>query len=333
MTQFFRFPEPSALTGFAGAPLDRLDAIRDDPDRQAALLRQPSTRLLAFCRDKPILKTGGAQISAAFTLEEAQNLGLQRELVMLGALSGRAYFAAQIDDGAAFMREFSDEGPLGDTRELVMSGRPDLTLGELRSLALDETLTPEEIGLLGCAKSVLYWHARHRFCSACGAPSQQSASGWRRDCPSCKAMHFPRTDPVVIMLAVRGDFCLLGRQPRFTKGMYSALAGFLEPGETIENAVRREIREESGVQLDRIAYFASQPWPFPSSIMIGCVAEAISEDIQIDRTELEDCRWFSRAELKTMFEGKHVENYGVPQKIAIARLLMRAWMDGEAPQF
>lgn len=332
MTLFSRFPEPSALTGFADNRLDRLDGLRDDPDRQAALLALPSTRFLAFCRDKPLLRQNGLQFSASFTLQEVQALGPRRELVMLGALGERACFAAQIDDGAALLRELKDEGPLGQTLELVMPNRPDLIFGDLRSLALDQTLPAEEVGLLGCAKSLLYWHARHRFCSACGAPSRQNASGWRRDCESCKAMHFPRTDPVVIMLAVRGDFCLLGRQPRFPKGMYSALAGFLEPGETIEDAVRREILEESGVRLGQVAYFASQPWPFPSSIMIGCVAQAISEDIQIDATELEDCRWFSRAELRSMFEARHVENYGVPQKIAIAHLLMRAWMDGEAPQ-
>jgi len=333
MTQSFRFPDASALTGYAANPLDRLNDLRDDPDRQAQVLREDSTRLVVFCRDKPVLKCGGNGASAAFTLEEAFNLGARRELVMLGSNSKRTFFALQLDDSAATLREFADEGPMGETRELVIPGRPDLTIGELRSLALDETLDAEEVGLLGCAKSVLHWHARHRFCSACGAPSQPNSSGWRRDCPTCKAMHFPRTDPVVIMLAVRGDFCLLGRQPRFTKGMYSALAGFLEPGETIENAVRREIQEESGIFLGKVAYFASQPWPFPSSIMIGCIAEALSEEIQMDAAELEDCRWFSRNELKAMFEGRHPDSFSVPQPIAIAHLLMRSWVDGKTPQF
>jgi len=179
----------------------------------------------------------------------------------------------------------------------------------------------------------MYWHARHRYCSVCGTMSEPFGAGWRRDCPSCGGQHFPRTDPVVIMLAVDGDHCLLGRSGRFGKGMYSALAGFLEPGETIENAVRREIMEESGIRTGCVAYVASQPWPFPSSLMIGCVAQALGRDIVIDPNELEDCRWFSRADVDMMIARTHPEGYEAPNPIAIAYHLLRAWRDGETPAF
>ena len=155
-----------------------------------------------------------------------------------------------------------------------------------------------------------------------------SAAGWRRDCDNCHAQHFPRTDPVVIMLVTEGDRCLLGRQARFGKGMYSALAGFLEPGETIEEAVRREVREEAGIQVGAVQYVASQPWPFPSSLMIGCMGTALSTHIILDRLELEDARWFTRSEAETMLAGTHPDGLGAPQPIAIAHHLLRYWVEG-----
>ena len=166
---------------------------------------------------------------------------------------------------------------------------------------------PPELGLLAEAKALMNWHQRHRFCPNCGAPSRPSVSGFRRDCPSCSTQHFPRTDPVAIMLAVRGDHCLLGRSARFASRVYSALAGFIEHGETIEAAVRREIKEEAGVSCGRVTYLASQPWPFPMSLMIGCHAEALTDEITIDREELEDARWFSRAECASILAGAHPE--------------------------
>jgi NAD+ diphosphatase len=175
------------------------------------------------------------------------------------------------------------------------------------------------------AKSLLHWHMRHRFCSNCGEASKIASAGWKRICTACSAQHFPRTDPVVIMVAVRGDHCLLGRQPRFATGMYSALAGFIEPGETVEDAVRREVMEEAGIKVGRVSYMASQPWPFPASLMIGCLAEALSEEITIDRTELEDARWFTRAEVQLMLQGKHEKYLAAPQLIAIARTLLQTW--------
>jgi NAD+ diphosphatase len=179
------------------------------------------------------------------------------------------------------------------------------------------------------AKAVLHWHLRHRFCANCGALTASVEAGWRRDCPQCKAQHFPRTDPVVIMLAVRDDRCLLGRSPRFVPTMWSCLAGFMEPGESIEEAVRRETREEAGIATGRVAYFASQPWPFPMSLMIGCHAEALSEEIAVDHAELEDARWFSRAEVESMLLRQHTDGLTVPPPVAIAHHIIRVWLDGE----
>jgi NAD+ diphosphatase len=152
-------------------------------------------------------------------------------------------------------------------------------------------------------------------------------AGWRRDCPSCKAEHFPRTDPVVIMLAIAGERCVLGRSQRFAPTMWSCLAGFAEPGESIEEAVRREVREEAGIACGSVRYFASQPWPFPASIMIGCYAEALTENIVVDREELEDARWFARQELALMLARKHPQGLTTPPPVAIAHHIIRSFVE------
>jgi NAD+ diphosphatase len=176
-------------------------------------------------------------------------------------------------------------------------------------------------------KALLHWHARHRFCPNCGAPTQPVDGGWRRDCAACKLQHFPRTDPVAIMLAVRDDHCLLGRSHRFQPGMWSCLAGYIEPGEGIEDAVRRETREEAGIVCGRVNYFASQPWPFPTSLMIACHAQALSQEIVIDRTELADARWFSREEAALMLARAHPEGFTAPVPVAIAYHIIRHWVE------
>ena len=173
----------------------------------------------------------------------------------------------------------------------------------------------------------MHRHARNRFCGRCGAPLDPAEGGYRLDCRSCGLQVFPRTDPVVIMLAVDGELCLLGRQARFRPGMYSCLAGFIEPGETIEAAVRREVLEETGVRVGRVRYHSSQPWPFPSSLMIGCHAEAISTEIVLADHELEDGRWFDRREVAEMLRGTHSEGLGAPPPMAIAHRLMRSWTE------
>ena len=199
---------------------------------------------------------------------------------------------------------------------------------DLRSVMTQGMVSEKTAGRLAQAKSVMYWHSRHRFCSNCGAETQVGAAGWKRVCAACKAEHFPRTDPVVIMLAVSGDKCLLGRQPRFPKGMFSALAGFVEGGETLEDAVRREIKEEAGISCGKVTYMASQPWPFPCSLMIGCLAEAEDEKITIDVTELDDARWFSREDALKLVEGR-LDGFFCPPKFAIAHQLIASWARGE----
>jgi len=204
---------------------------------------------------------------------------------------------------------------------------------DLRSIAVQSLVGADHLPPLAEAKALLHWHAKHRFCSNCGAATQVLQSGWKRDCAACKVEHFPRTDPVVIMLAVDGDRCVLGRSGRFVSTMWSCLAGFVEPGEAIEDAVRREIREEVGISCGRVDYFASQPWPFPSSLMIGCHAQALSHDIVVDREELEGARWFDREEIAAMLLRRHPDGLTTPPPVAIAHHIIRSWLEGERGTF
>jgi NAD+ diphosphatase len=202
-----------------------------------------------------------------------------------------------------------------------------LKIIDLRSIAVQGAVAPEHLPPLAEAKALLGWHLKHGFCSNCGAVTAMTQAGWRRDCPSCKTEHFPRTDPVVIMLPIGNQRCVLGRSPRFPQTMWSCLAGFIEPGESIEEAVRREVLEEVGLSCTRITYFASQPWPFPSSLMIGCHAEAISEKITIDKNEIEEARWFDREELQLMLALKHPQGLTTPPPIAIAHHIIRDFVE------
>jgi NAD+ diphosphatase len=323
----FRSPAPPRF-GFANSPLDRLSERREDEAFVSAAWEAPEARAVVFARDMPILRKDSAGLSALFTPGETLEIGPRREQALLGSEDGAPVFAQLLDESAVELRSDGSDGFL-DKRVLVVPGRDDLTLIDMRSIAVQGLLPPPVIGMLGQAKAVLSWHARHRFCANCGASTRIAAAGWRRECDVCKAQHFPRTDPVVIMLAADGDNCLLGRQPRFPKSMYSCLAGFIEPGETIEEAVRREIREEAGILCGSVSYLASQPWPFASSLMIGCLAEATSREIKIDRVELEDARWFSREEARSMLESRHPQKLAAPNPMAIANHILRAWVEGE----
>jgi NAD+ diphosphatase len=198
-----------------------------------------------------------------------------------------------------------------------------------RAWQVMQMLTPEDLAIYGGAKALIDWHARHRFCANCGSPTKIAKGGWQRNCDNCGAQHFPRTDPVTIMLVEHEDRLLLGRQPRFPPRMYSALAGFVEPGETIEEAVAREVHEEAGVRVRDVRYLASQPWPFPSQLMIGCTSVADSPELEIDRTELDDARWFTREELEDARAAGPQGNETLifPQKFAIAHRLITWWLD------
>ena len=310
--------ERSSLTGFADNPLDRREDLRSKPDAVTALRHRSDTRLVAVAGETPILKRlDGEALTVWFTHGETEMLGPAAEEIFLGmAEDGTPRFARLLDKALA--------EPLKE--------RPELFVTDLRSVALKRLVPTNEVGPLGEAKAVLDWHARHRFCAQCGGATVAGASGWRRECTACGAMHFPRTDPVVIMLVTRGDSCLMARQARFAPGMYSCIAGFVEPGETLENAVRRESWEEAGLRIGKVRYLASQPWPFPSSIMVGCIAESLGDEITLDMTELEDGRWFPRSEVLQMLEGTHPDGLACPQHIAIANTLVRAWaLEGEQP--
>jgi NAD+ diphosphatase len=311
--------------GFAVDPLDRLSYRREDADEVARLRARPDARTILIARDMPVLIKKGKELDALLPMSEIERLGGAQVEALLGVMRGGApVFAALLREEAVVEQSDASDGFL-DRRVLVVPGRDDLKLIDLRSIAAGGLVPPGETSMLGTAKALMHWHARRRFCSNCGSPNEVAAAGWRRECKVCKMQHFPRTDPVVIMLAVDGDACLLGRQPRFPKGMYSALAGFLEPGETIEAAVRREIQEEAGVDCGEVRYFASQPWPFPSSLMIGCFAQARSRALEVDRVELEDARWFSREEARALLERRHPEGLVAPIPMAIAHHLLKRW--------
>ena len=311
--------------GFAADPLDRATDRRENADAVAALRARPDARAILVARDMPVMMKTETGLDPLLPLVEIEALGGARVEALLGVLaSGAPVFAALLRDEAVVEEASASDGFL-DRRILVAPGRDDLKLVDLRSIAAGGLVPADRASMLASAKALMYWHARRRFCSNCGQLTDVSAAGWRRECKNCGMQHFPRTDPVVIMLAVDGDDCLLGRQPRFPKGMYSALAGFVEPGETIEAAVRREILEESGIACGEVRYFASQPWPFPSSLMIGCFAEAKSRALAIDRTELEDARWFSRAETLALLERRHPDGLAAPIPMAIAHHLLKQW--------
>ncbi|MEZ0169587.1 NAD(+) diphosphatase [Microvirga sp. TS319] len=293
--------------GYITNPLVRHSAERD-PEALAHAAQNPESALILLAGDLPILKAGEPG-TGLLPFSALDHLPSHKEQVFLGTLQERPVIATLAAPEAA---------------ELFQSD-PAYTVTDLRSIAVRGLVPAEELGILAMAKSILDWHHRHRFCANCGAPTQAAQAGFRRDCAACGAQHFPRTDPVVIMLITRGDRCLMGRQPRFAEKMYSCLAGFLEPGETVEDAVRRETFEEAGIRVGKVRYLTSQPWPFPSNIMIGCVGEAISEEIAFDRDELEDARWFTKDDVRRMLEGSH-EHFAAPSPIAIANHLLREWV-------
>jgi len=296
---------------YSGSRIERAAVRRSDPATLVTLAENNRAGFYVIGGDAVVLKKRGEDLDPLFLPGEMRAFGTARETVFLGLLDEAPRFGAGFDPAAV--------EPL--------KARDDFKLIDLRSIAVQGAVAAEHLPPLAEAKAVLGWHARHRFCPNCGTATNVVQAGWRRDCPSCHAEHFPRTDPVVIMLAIAGERCVLGRSPRFPQTMWSCLAGFAEPGESIEEAVRREVREEVGLACARVAYFASQPWPFPSSLMIGCHAEALTENIVIDKSEIEDARWFDRAELKLMLAREHPQGLATPPPIAIAHHIIRAFVE------
>ena len=272
---------------FSGPGIDRADQVRVDPAQLSALLDKGASQLV--WRDGlPAIGTDGR-----LEWERATSPDF-----FLGIQDGQTRVSAAVQPHSNARAAFDTMG----------------------------VLSPDEAPLFAAALSLAWWHSRHGFCANCGAATGIERGGWSRACPQCSAQHFPRVDPVVIMLAEHDGRLLLGRQPQYPPGRYSALAGFLEPGESVEAAVARELHEEAGIRVEQVTYIASQPWPFPSSLMIGCQAQALNDALTIDTTELDDARWFTREEVAAALAGDPNATFQAPPRFAIARTLLEHWL-------
>lgn len=290
---------------YSGLAIDRAAELRRDPGLIAALQASGEARILPYWRGRSLFSEAPAPVWAAG--DTARMLAAQATAtVFLGRSAGAAWFTADISalDGG-------DDGP-----RLGLPGR----FAPLRSVGA--ALAADQAALLAFARGVLHWHNRHRYCSICGAATVIEMAGHVRRCPSCNAEHFPRTDPAVIVLVTDGDRCLLGRQANWPDGMYSCLAGFVEPGESLEEAAAREVHEETGIVIADTLYMASQPWPFPASLMIGFHARAIGGTLRVDTHELQDARWFSRSEVRRFA----TSDGALPRRDSIARWLIECWL-------
>jgi NAD+ diphosphatase len=279
--------------GFTGAGLDRADHLRLDAERMAAMMADGDARLLQLAELDPVLDDEGRLAWSRFGEAEGEHL-------FLGLEEGRPLFAPLVTTTAFGQRAWS----------------------VFRLLSL---MSPRDAAIWGAARSVNEWHNRHLFCGVCGAATDIFRAGWGRKCPACGAEHFPRVDPVVIMLAEHEGRVLLARQPQYPAGRYSALAGFVEPGESIEEAVARELMEEAGIAVRDVRYVASQPWPFPGSLMIACIARADSDEIRLDMNELEDGFWASHEEVEAALAGDPRARFQAPPAFAIANTLLTRW--------
>ncbi len=282
------------MIGFTGAGIDRADHLRLKADRVAELAASPGARLLRLAELDPVLDGEGR-----LGWDGMDQLAPDAELIFLGLNGATPLFA-----------------PL----RRLPTGQRAWSVFKLLSL-----MSNADAALWGTARSLIEWHNRHRFCSNCGVQSELFRAGWGRRCGSCSAEHFPRVDPVVIMLAEHGGRVLLGRQPVYPPGRYSALAGFVEPGESIEEAVAREFGEEAGIAVANVRYVASQPWPFPGSLMIACLADAADDRLTLDRDELEDAFWATRDEVRAALAGDPAAPFLAPPPFAIANALLRDW--------
>ena len=298
---------------FAGNPLDRGEAERRDEKWLADRARQADSCFLPMHNLNVLVNAGPPAALAWLDYDEVDALNTDAEPVFLGLLDGKAHFVADVSDVA-------------DARRVLASGGR--RFEDCRSAA--ERMVGPQTGIIAQARAQLDWHNRHGHCSVCGERTNIGRGGQVRRCPSCRAEHFPRTDPVVITVVTDGDRCLLGQSRGRLQQMkmYSALAGFMDQGENIEEAVAREIMEEAGIAVKNVRYHSSQPWPFPSSLMIGCHAEAATTDIAMDPEEMTDVQWFDRAEVLLALEGKS-DVLAVPGPIAIAHHLIKAWANGQ----
>jgi len=295
---------------FAGNPLNRVSEKRTDSNWIESKWRDPSSLVLPMHRLEPFLR--GTENSAP-----PLQLGLVNPAVVdsLADKEAPRIFLGLDGDVAVFAIDVSEA-----------ADQPLAGLGYFREARTAASMVSlKDAAIIAQAKALIDWHQRHGFCPRCGEPTRLMDAGYRRLCGKCKAEHFPRVDPVVIMLATEGEACLVGRGKHFPPGMFSALAGFIEPGETIEEAVRRELMEEASVKIGEVTYYATQPWPFPSSLMIGCFAKAVNREIKPDDIEIAEVRWIERSTARELIEGKQVNGLRVPPPIAIAHHLIKTW--------
>jgi NAD+ diphosphatase len=294
---------------FSGSPLDRAASLRTDEAAIAALRRDPRAQVLLMPAEE---LAQGIPVSDP---EQPELVWLDLALAVQAGLPAEEAHFLGLKDGVP---HFAAALPAG----LVSAER---SQADLRSLSL--LLPASQVAKAGLAQVLLRWHLKETRCPACGGPTEAREGGWRRQCldEACGLARYPRTDPAVLMLITRGDYVVLGRQPQFPEGVYSCLAGYLEPGETLEECVEREAFEEVGVRVANPRYRRSQPWPLSGAVMLGFQADAQHEELKIDETELEDARWFSRRELASIMAGQ-VEGYRPPFRTALARILMEDWL-------
>jgi NAD+ diphosphatase len=294
---------------YAANGLDRAGHRRREPDWLEAQLAHPETLFVPVWRGQNLVASIADGAPSAITVRREALVSLEGESVLLGLREERAYFALDLSHHETPLELIRSEGPIEFT--------------DLRRVG--PLLARPDGALLAYARGITHWHGRHRFCGVCGSPTRSEEGGHVRRCvkPECNAAHFPRTDPAVIMLVTDGDRALLGRQKVWLPGMHSTLAGFVEPGESLEEAVAREVHEETGIVVDEVTYHSSQPWPFPASIMLGFSARALTTEIRVDLEELEAARWFDR---DFILGHPDDDTFRLPRRDSIARRLIEDWL-------
>ncbi|NQV58550.1 MAG: NAD(+) diphosphatase [Alphaproteobacteria bacterium] len=305
------------INTFAGSPMNRMGNERRNADWLKQQMDDPESCFLPLWQLRALMMPGELlRIGWCQRADVQPFINQGATVLLLGQVNGRSHFA--VDVSAAGPKKAN--APLQDYGKWI----------DVRSAAA--SCSGPDAAILAQSRSMLDWHARHGFCSVCGQPSRTGEAGYSRKCSDedCGAMHFPRTDPVTIMMVLDGERCLLGRQKIFAPNSYSALAGFMEPGETIEETVRREVFEEAGIRVGDVRYIFSQPWPFPSSLMMGCFGTAETTEINVDTNELEEARWFSRDEVAEMVNNwQDQTKLRMPAPLAIAHQLAQAWLRGD----
>lgn len=309
--------DPSRMTHiYAGNPLDRGDRERRDEEWLSASAKAATSKFLPLWENTVMITEGSDQSLGWLDIKEIDRLGIEVEGVFLGLRDGAAYFTVDITKNEHAVKDLKESGDWAfeDTR------------------AVTGLISANDCGIVAQARAQINWHNRHGFCSVCGHPTEMKKGGHVRRCGNCNTQHFPRTDPVVITAVSDGDRLLLGQSKGRLQAMnrYSVLAGFIDQGESIEEAVQREIMEESGIQVRNVRYHSSQPWPFPTTLMIGCHADAATSEITMDEGEMTDVRWFTRKDVLSGLAGTN-ENLALPGSIAIAYHLITAWAKNDVP--